>query len=50
MMKFDLHHFVSRVQICSEVCHALRAFKLYGNMNFVKKNHNYKFWLNDGVY
>jgi len=33
----------------SEVCHPRCAFKLYGEMNSVKK-HNYKIWLNDGVY
>jgi len=33
----------------SEVCHPRFAFKLYGEVNSVKK-HNYKIWLNDGVY
>ena len=33
----------------SEVCHPRCAFKLYGEVNSVKK-HNYKVWLNDGVY
>jgi len=33
----------------SEVCRRRCAFKLYGKVNFVKK-HNYKLWLNDGVY
>jgi len=37
-----------RVHI-SEVCHPPCAFKLYGEVNSVKK-HNYKIWLNDGVY
>jgi len=32
-----------------EVCHPHSAFKLYGEVNSVKK-HNYKMWLNDGVY
>jgi len=32
-----------------EVCHHRCAFKLYGEVNSVKK-HNYKIWLNDGVY
>jgi len=32
----------------SEVCHLRCAFKLYGEMNSVKK-HNYKLWLNDAV-
>jgi len=32
----------------SEVCHPRCAFKLYGEVNSVKK-HNYKIWLNDGV-
>jgi len=31
-----------------EVCHPRCAFKLYGEVNSVKK-HNYKIWLNDGV-
>jgi len=30
----------------SEVCHPHCAFKLYGEVNSVKK-HNYKIWLND---
>ena len=33
----------------SEVCQPCCAFKLYGEVNSVKK-HNYKLWLNDGVY
>ena len=33
----------------SEVCHPRCAFKPYGEVNSVKK-HNYKIWLNDGVY
>ena len=33
----------------SEVCHPGCAFKLYGEVNSVKKR-NYKIWLNDGVY
>jgi len=33
----------------SEVCHPRCAFKLYGEVNSVKK-HNYKIWLNGGVY
>jgi len=33
----------------SEVCHPHCVFKLYGEVNSVKK-HNYKIWLNDGVY
>ena len=33
----------------SEVCHPRCAFKLYGEVNSVKK-HNYKLRLNDYVY
>ena len=33
----------------SEVCHPRCACKLYGEVNSIKK-HNYKIWLNDGVY
>jgi len=33
----------------SEVCHPRCAFKLHGEVDSVKK-HNYKIWLNDGVY
>ena len=33
----------------SEVCHPRCEFKLYGKANSVKK-HNYKLWLNDGIY
>ena len=33
----------------TEVCHPRCAFKLYGEVNSLKK-HNYKIWLNDGVY
>jgi len=33
----------------SEVCHPRCVFKLYGEVNSVEK-HNYKIWLNDGVY
>ena len=32
-----------------EVCHPRCAFKLYGEVNSVKK-HNYKLWLYDAVY
>jgi len=35
--------------IDSKVCHHRCAFKLYGEVNSVKK-HNYKIWPNDGVY
>jgi len=39
-----------RVIGTSEVCHPRCAFKLvYGEVDSVKK-HNYKIWLNDGVY
>jgi len=34
----------------SEVCHPRCAFKLYGEVNSVKKKHNSKIWLNDSVY
>ena len=37
------------VSFNSEVCYPRCAFKLYGEVNSVKK-HNYKIWLNDGVY
>jgi len=37
------------MHINSEVCHPRCAFKLDGEVNSVKK-HNYKIWLNDGVY
>ena len=33
----------------SKVCHPRCVFKLYGEVNSVKKQ-NYKIWLNDGVY
>ena len=45
-----LQEFKSRNRVYnSEVCHPRCAFKLYGEVNSVKK-HNYKIWLNDGVY
>jgi len=31
--------------VCSEI-----HTKLYGEVNSVKKKHNYKIWLNDDVY
>jgi len=34
----------------SGVCHPRCAFKLHGEVNSVKKKHNYKILLNDGVY
>jgi len=37
------------MKICSEVCHPRCTFKLYGEVNSLKKP-NYKIWLNDGVY
>ena len=33
----------------SEVCHPRCEFKLYSEMNSVKK-HNYKLWLNEAIY
>jgi len=34
----------------SEVCHPRCVFKLYGEVNSVKKNTSINIWLNDGVY
>jgi len=39
----------AKARLLSEVCQPRCVFKLYGEVNLVKK-HKYKIWLNDGVY
>jgi len=52
VLKFTLNQLQHVLVFCgvpSEVCHPHCAFKLYSEVNSVKK-HNYKIWLNDGIY
>ena len=50
MNKLNITQYVNNfMTLSSELCHPRCAFKLHGKVKFVKK-HNYKLWLNDGVY